>query len=148
MLRQYKIEIDDNIIINNLDVFKAQLNAQSQYCDEIQNEIRKCNEQLRNREKKYQKLKATHKIILDKCTRLEYENTGLRSQIEFLRMFIMNNPSGGHHLISSPIVNNIQSLPVPQLTASQTQTQTQTKLPGRMDTVLTELKNKIKKVDS
>ena len=149
MLRRYKIEIDDNILINNLDVFKAQLNAQSQYCDDVQEEIRKCNEQLRLREKKYEKLKATHKITLDKCTRLEYENAGLRSQIELLRMLMMNTCGSGnhHHLINTPIVNNIQAAPVPQLIAPPpVKDVSQNKLP--MDNVLNELKNKIKKMDS
>jgi chromosome segregation ATPase len=152
MLRRYKIEIDDNILINNLDVFKAQLNAQSQYCDDVQEEIRKCNEQLRLREKKYEKLKATHKITLDKCTRLEYENAGLRSQIELLRMLMMNTGGGSgnhHHLINTPIVNNIQAaLPAPQLIAVPPPVKdvSQNKLP--MDNVLNELKNKIKKMDS
>jgi len=153
MLRRYKIEIDDNILINNLDVFKAQLNAQSQYCDDVQEEIRKCNEQLRLREKKYDKLKATHKIILDKCSRLEYENAGLRSQIELLRMFMMNTGGAHHHLINTPIVNNIQTaLPPPQLIAAppfkEGSLGTQNRLPGRMDNVLNELKNKIKKMDT
>lgn len=144
MLRRNRLEIDDNIILNNLDTFKAQLNAQMQYCEDVQNEIKKSNETLQLREKKYQKLKAAHKIMTDKCARLEYENAGLRSQLDILRMLMFNNGMGHTHHINTPIVNNtIQHLPPPPPPAPPKSALNNCP----MDDVLNELKNKIKKTD-
>ena len=68
MLKKYRIEkpLDDYVILNNLDVFKAQIVAQAQYCDDVQDEMRILNEKLKNREKKYQRLKSDNKNLVEK----------------------------------------------------------------------------------
>jgi len=147
MLRRYKLEIDDNIILNNLDTFKAQLHAQMQYCEDVQNEIKKSNETLQQREKKYQKLKAAHKILSDKCARLDYENAGLRSQIDVLRIMLLNNGMGHMHHINTPIVNTIQHLPPPPPPPPSAPPKSAHNNYCPMDHVLNELKNKIKKTE-
>ena len=111
MIRRFNI--DDTIIINNLDVFKAQLIAQSQYCDDVQDEIRKLNDKILHREKKYQKLKADKTLFIEKIQRLENDNVSLRSQLDIYKMFMTNScmvPMNNSSLVqmnnSAPMVNN------------------------------------------
>lgn len=149
MIRRYNIE--DNIIINNLDIFKAQLAAQSQYCDDVQDEIRKLNEKILYREKKYYKLKADNTIFLEKIHRLENENVSLRSQLDVYKMFmnthLVNN--NNNHLVNN--VNNTTHLvsnstpSIPKMKCLEVDTAFKTTRP--MDNVLNELRNKIKTVD-
>jgi hypothetical protein len=148
MIRRYNI--DDNIIINNLDIFKAQLAAQSQYCDDVQDEIRKLNEKMLHREKKYYKLKADNTIFLEKIHRLENENVSLRSQLDVYKMFMnnhlvnnnthmVNNVNNTTHLVS----NSTQSLP--KIKCLEVDTTTKSVRP--MDNVLNELRSKIKPIE-
>jgi hypothetical protein len=148
MIRRYNI--DDNIIINNLDIFKAQLAAQSQYCDDVQDEIRKLNEKILYREKKYYKLKADNTIFLEKIHRLENENVSLRSQLDVYKMFMnthmvnnnthmVNNINNTSHLVS----NSSQS--IPKIKCLEVDTTFKSARP--MDNVLNELRSKIKPID-
>ena len=148
MIRRYNI--DDNIIINNLDIFKAQLAAQSQYCDDVQDEIRKLNEKILYREKKYYKLKADNTIFLEKMHRLENENVSLRSQLDVYKMFMnthmvnnnthmVNNINNTSHLVS----NSSQS--IPKIKCLEVDTTFKSARP--MDNVLNELRSKIKPID-
>ena len=148
MIRRYNIE--DNIIINNLDIFKAQLAAQSQYCDDVQDEIRKLNEKILYREKKYYKLKADNTIFLEKIHRLENENVSLRSQLDVYKMFMNNHlVNNNNHLVNN--VNNTTHLvsnstpSIPKMKCLEVDTTFKTTRP--MDNVLNELRNKIKTVD-
>ena len=150
MIRRYNI--DDNIIINNLDIFKAQLAAQSQYCDDVQDEIRKLNEKILCREKKYYKLKADNTIFLEKIHRLENENVSLRSQLDVYKMFMNNQFVNNNHLVNNNnhlvntnhlVSNNTQS--IPKIKCLEVDTTFKTARP--MDNVLNELRSKIKTVD-
>jgi hypothetical protein len=151
MIRRYNI--DDNIIINNLDIFKAQLAAQSQYCDDVQDEIRKLNEKMLCREKKYYKLKADNTIFLEKINRLENENVSLRSQLDVYKMFMNNHlVNNNHHLVNNNnhLVNtnhlpsnSIQS--IPKIKCLEVDATFKTTRP--MDNVLNELRSKIKPAD-
>lgn len=156
MLSKYIIEksLDDHTILNNLDVFKAQLIAQAQYCDDVQNEMRVLNEKLYNREKKYQRLKADFKNIVDKNVRLESENAGLKSQLDVYKMLMNNQLIFGNHLVqvNRPVVNNIQSVPSPPppppKCVEDISIGTQSRPARSLDNVLEELRSKIKLVQS
>jgi hypothetical protein len=148
MIRRYNI--DDNIIINNLDIFKAQLVAQSQYCDDVQDEIRKLNEKMLYREKKYYKLKADNTIFLEKIHRLENENVSLRSQLDVYKMFMNNHlVNNNNHMVNN--VNNTTHLvsnssqSIPKIKCLEVDTTFKTARP--MDNVLNELRSKIKPID-
>ena len=148
MIRRYNI--DDNIIINNLDIFKAQLAAQSQYCDDVQDEIRKLNEKMLYREKKYYKLKADNTIFLEKMHRLENENVSLRSQLDVYKMFMNTHMVNNNtHMVNN--INNTSNLvsnssqSIPKIKCLEVDTTFKSARP--MDNVLNELRSKIKPID-
>jgi hypothetical protein len=151
MSRKYRIEnpLDDYVILNNLDAFKAQITAQSQFCDDAQDEMRKLNEKLSQREKKYQRIKSDNKNTLLKCQQLENENASLKSQLEVYKLLL------GSQLVNvnRPFVNHVHSIPDPPPApvilkiGNDISLGTQNKLPKRMDSVLDELRCKIKRID-
>ena len=155
MIRRYNI--DDNIIINNLDIFKAQLAAQSQYCDDVQDEIRKLNEKMLYREKKYYKLKADNTIFLEKIQRLENENISLRSQLDVYKMFMNNHlVNNNNHMVNNNnhLFNNVNNTThlvsgstqsIPKMKCLEVDTSLKSVRP--MDNVLNELRSKIKSAD-
>jgi chromosome segregation ATPase len=153
MSRKYRIDkpLDDYVILNNLDVFKAQITAQSQFCDDAQHEIRQLNDKLSKREKKYQCVKSDYKNLLSKCQQLENDNSSLKSQLEVYKLLLSNQFSN----LNGHMLNNFNTIPnpppPPQVTKinniSDISLGTQNKLPKRMDNVLDELRFKIKRIE-
>ena len=158
MLKKYRIEkpLDDYVILNNLDVFKAQIVAQAQYCDDVQDEMRILNEKLKNREKKYQRLKSDNKNLVEKIQRLDNENASLKSQLEVYKLLMNNNLIIGNN---RPFVSTSSTQPPPppppppyakgnDVSNNIISLGTQNRLPKKMDSVLDELKRKIKPFES
>jgi len=151
MSRKYRIDkpLDDYVILNNLDAFKAQITAQSQFCDDAQDEIRQLNDKLNLREKKYQRVKSDYKNMVVKCQQLENENSSLKSQLEVYKLLLSSQMIhfNGH------MTNHFNSIPKPPPppsiinNTSDISLGTQNKLPKRMDNVLDELRCKIKKIE-
>ena len=161
MLKKYRIEkpLDDYVILNNLDVFKAQIVAQAQYCDDIQDEMRILTERLKKREKKYQRLKSDNKNLVEKSQRLDNENASLKSQLEVYKLLMNNNLIIGNN---RPFVSTHQGQPPPpppppppyppakgtDVSNNMISLGTQNRVPKKMDSVLDELKRKIKPFES
>jgi len=148
MSRKYRIDkpLDDYVILNNLDAFKAQISAQSQFCDEAQDEMRQLNDKLAYREKKYQRIKSDNKNMLIKCQQLEYENASIKSQLEVYKLLLSSQLV---HLNGS-MTNTLNNIPKPPPLPNNNKDislGTQNKLPKRMDNVLDELKCKIKRIE-
>jgi len=158
MSRKYRIEnpLDDYVILNNLDAFKAQIIAQSQFCDDVQDEMRKLTEKYNVYEKKYKRVKSEYKNFLVKYQQLENENAGIKSELEVYKLLYTN------HLlnVNRPILNTIHNIPniVPEpptpppllpllKTNNDISLGTQNKLPKKMDGVLDELRSKIKRFE-
>jgi hypothetical protein len=158
MSRKYRIEnpLDDYVILNNLDAFKAQIIAQSQFCDDVQDEMRKLTEKYNVYEKKYKRVKSEYKNFLVKYQQLENENAGIKSELEVYKLLYTN------HLlnVNRPILNTIHNIPnivpepptpPPLLSLLKTNNDislgTQNKLPKKMDGVLDELRSKIKRFE-
>jgi len=156
MSRKYRIEnpLDDYVILNNLDAFKAQIIAQSQFCDDVQDEMRKLTDKYNQYEKKYKRIKSDYKNFMLKYQQLENENAGIKSELEVYKLLYTN------HLLNRPMLNTIQNIPFlsqelppppPPPPLSKTITDislgTQNKLPKKMDGVLDELRSKIKRVE-
>ena len=149
MSRKYRIDkpLDDYVILNNLDAFKAQITAQSQFCDDAQHEIRDLNDKLSHREKKYQRVKSDYKNMLSKCQYLENENSSLKSQLEVYKLLLSSQLIN----LNGHMSNNFNTIPNPPPPPPPPTTQislgTQNKLPKRMDNVLDELRFKIKRIE-
>ena len=158
MSRKYRIEnpLDDYVILNNLDAFKAQIIAQSQFCDDVQDEMRKLTEKYNVYEKKYKRVKSEYKNFLVKYQQLENENAGIKSELEVYKLLYTN------HLLNAnrPMPNTIQNIPnivpepptappLPSLSKMNNDISlgTQNKLPKKMDGVLDELRSKIKRFE-
>jgi hypothetical protein len=156
MLKKYRIEkpLDDYVILNNLDAFKAQIAAQAQYCDDVQDEMRILTERLKKREKKYQRLKSDHKNLVEKSQRVDNENASLKSQLEVYKLLLNNNLIIGNN---RTFVSTQQGQPPPPPPpppypvakgSDVISLGTQNRLPKKMDSVLDELKRKIKPFES
>ena len=152
--------LDDYVILNNLDGFRAKLQAMETYCNETQGENMRLNDNLLKREKKYQKLKAELSGLRVDKIRLEAEIVSLKAQLDIYKGFLLAGAHWHQHnnvLVNRPTSNTtIQSIepkvipsvaPPPPVLPEGISTQTAARNPIRMDNVLDELRSKIKTIN-
>jgi hypothetical protein len=156
--------LDDYVVINNLEEFKIQLRVQQSYCNEVQIEMKRLQDKLIKREKKYQRLKTENEQLNKRIIELERD---LINTKDFFQRYMMlstgpANPIQSHNCIqmismSAPTPITEQSnrvLPANLVVSNSTLTTTnpisksrptQTHI-GGMNSVINELKNKFNNV--
>lgn len=63
--------LDDYVVINNLEEFKIQLRVQQSYCNEVQVEMKRVQDKLIKREKKYRRIKTENEQLHKRIIELE-----------------------------------------------------------------------------
>lgn len=116
--------LDDYVVINNLEEFKIQLRVQQSYCNEVQIEIKRIQNKLIKKEKKYRRIKTENEQLQKRIIELERD---LINTKDFFQRYMMlstaptTNPIQSHNCIQmismsapTPIVDqpNVPSNPV------------------------------------
>lgn len=154
--------LDDYVVINNLEEFKIQLRVQQSYCNEVQIEMKRVQDKLIKREKKYQRLKTENEQLHKRIIELERD---LINTKDFFQRYMMlstapsANPIQSHNCIqmismSAPTPITEQSnrvLPAKPVVSNSTLTTSNTVSNSRpinigMNSVINELKNKFNNV--
>lgn len=144
--------LDDYVILNNLDGFRAKLEAMETYCADTQKENLQLLEKSLKREKKYQRTKSELAGLRVDKIRLEGEIASLKAQLEVYKSFLWATPHWTQHnnvLVNKPTTNiqTIETKPIPPPPPEGISTQT-SRNPTRMDNVMSELKSKIKLISA
>ena len=90
--------LDDYVVINNLEEFKIQLRVQQSYCNEVQIEMKRVQDKLIKREKKYRRLKTENEQLHKRIIELERDVINTK---DFFQRYMM--------LSAAPSLNPIQS---------------------------------------
>ncbi len=93
--------LDDYVVINNLEEFKIQLRVQQSYCNEVQIEMKRIQDKLIKREKKYRKLKVEKEQLHKRIIELERDVINTK---DFFQRYMMlsaapTNPIQSHNCI-------------------------------------------------
>ena len=150
--------LDDYVVINNLEEFKIQLRVQQSYCNEVQIEMKRVQDKLIKREKKYRRLKTENEQLQKRIIELERDVINTK---DFFQRYMMlsaapSNPIQSHNciqMISMPAptpITNQPNVPSHQVVSNSTLTTSNTVSNSRpinmgMHSVINELKNKFNK---
>jgi len=156
--------LDDYVVINNLEEFKIQLRVQQSYCNEVQIEVKRIQNKLIKKDKKYRRIKTENERLQKRIIELERDIINTK---DFFQQYMMlsiapaTNPIQSHNCIqmismsaptpiaeqSSIISTTEHVLPSNPLLSNSASTTTNSVSKSRpinigMHSVINELKNK------